>query len=82
MITELLQKLLKHIDTFLMACVLFTILVGLFVLYSASGQSIDKISAQIVNITIALFLMWVVTNIQPQLLERIAPPLYLSLIHI
>lgn len=78
MITEILKKLFKHIDAFLMACVLFTILVGLFVLYSASGQSIDKISAQIINITIALFLMWLVTNVQPQLLERIAPPLYLS----
>jgi rod shape determining protein RodA len=77
MITEMLQNLFKHIDTFLMACVLFTILVGLFVLYSASGQSLDKISAQLVNITIALCLMWLVTNVQPQLLERIAPPLYL-----
>lgn len=77
MLTEILQKLFKHIDRFLMACLLFTILVGLFVLYSASGQNIDKVSAQVVNIMIALLLMWAVSNVQPQLLERIAPPLYL-----
>ena len=76
MINKLLQVLFKHIDSFLMGCLLFTMLVGLFVLYSASGKSIDRVSAQLINITVALVIMWLVANIQPQLLERIAPPLY------
>ena len=75
MINQLLQGLFKHIDAFLMGCLLFTMLVGLFVLYSASGQSFDRVSAQLVNIAVALSVMWLVSNIQPQHLERIAPRL-------
>ena len=76
MINKLLQVLFEHIDSFLMGCLLFTMLVGLFVLYSASGRSIDRVSAQMINIAVALVVMWVVANIQPQLLERIAVPAY------
>jgi rod shape determining protein RodA len=51
--------------------------VGLFVLYSASGQSFQRINAQLINIAVAFGLMWLVTNIQPQHLERVAPALYI-----
>lgn len=77
MISQLLQGLFKHIDSFLMGCLLFTILVGLFVLYSASGQNFERVSAQLVNIAIALSILWLAANVQPQLLERIAVPVYL-----
>jgi rod shape determining protein RodA len=77
MFNQFLQSIFKHIDTFLMGCILFTMLVGLFVLYSASGQSFERINSQLINIAVAFGLMWVVTNIQPQHLERIAPALYL-----
>lgn len=77
MITEMLQTIFKHIDSFLMGCLLFTILVGLFVLYSASGQSVERISAQLINIAVALSIMWAVANVQPQHLERIAVPAYI-----
>ncbi len=77
MISKLLHGLFRHIDSFLMGCLLFTILVGLFVLYSASGENIERVSAQLINIAVALVALWVVSNIQPQLLERAAPPLYL-----
>jgi rod shape determining protein RodA len=77
MISQLLQGLFKHIDAFLMGCLLFTILVGLFVLYSASGQSFERVSAQLVNIAVALSVMWLVSNIQPHQLEGIAVPAYL-----
>ncbi len=76
MISQILQGLFKHIDSFLMSCLLFTLLVGLFVLYSASGQSFDRVSAQLVNISVALAVMWLAANIPPQHLERIAVPLY------
>lgn len=77
MFSTILQRMFKHIDSFLMACLLFTMLVGLFVLYSASGQSFGRISAQLINIGVAFLLMWLVANIQPQHLERIAIPAYL-----
>jgi rod shape determining protein RodA len=77
MFNQLLQSIFKHIDTFLMGCILFTMLVGLFVLYSASGQSFERINAQLINIAVAFGLMWLATNVQPQHLERIAPALYI-----
>jgi rod shape determining protein RodA len=77
MFNQFLQSIFKHIDTFLMGCILFTMLVGLFVLYSASGQSFQRINAQLINIAVAFGLMWLVTNIQPQHLERVAPALYI-----
>lgn len=77
MISQLLQGLFKHIDSFLMGCLLFTMLVGLFVLYSASGHNFERVSSQLVNIAVALSIMWLAANVQPQLLERIAVPVYL-----
>ncbi len=76
MLNKLAQRFFKHIDSFLISCLLFTLLVGLFVLYSASGQSFGRVSAQVINISVALSTMWIVANIQPQLLERIAVPIY------
>ena len=61
-----------------MACLFFTLLVGLFVLYSASGQSLSRVSAQGINIVVALSLMWVAANVPPIKLERIALPLYVA----
>jgi rod shape determining protein RodA len=77
LISQLLQNLFKHIDSFLLGCLLFTILVGLFVLYSASGHSFERVSSQLINIAVALCIMWLVASIQPQFLERIAVPVYL-----
>ncbi|WP_334108224.1 rod shape-determining protein RodA [Methylobacillus sp.] len=76
MLNKLVSGLVKHIDGFLMGCLLVTIIVALCVLYSASGQSMDKISAQMVNICVAVTLMWIAANVSPQLLERIALPAY------
>ncbi len=76
MTSRLLQGLFKHIDAFLMSCLLFTMLVGLFVLYSASGQNMERASAQLINIAVALVMMWLAANIQPHHLERIAVPAY------
>lgn len=77
MINQILQNMFKHIDAILMSCLLFTLLVGLFILYSASGQNFDRVSAQLINITVAVIAMWLVANVQPQLMERMALPLYL-----
>jgi rod shape determining protein RodA len=76
MIKSFLKRFSAHIDPFLMACVMLTLLTGLVVLYSASGQSLDRVSGQMVNILIAMSVMWVASNIPPQHLERISLPLY------
>ena len=76
MFNQILQGVIKHIDSFLLTCLLFTLLVGLFVLYSASGHSVERISAQLINIAVAFSVMWVVANISPNKLEQIAVPAY------
>ncbi|MEE9332089.1 MAG: rod shape-determining protein RodA [Methylophilaceae bacterium] len=76
MINQVFQRIFSHIDSILLSCILFTLLVGLFVLYSASGQSFDRVNAQITNIIIAIVGMWLVANVQPQHMERMALPLY------
>lgn len=60
-----------------MVCLFFTLMVGLFVLYSASGQSVARIYGQGINIIVALSFMWVAANIAPNQLERVALPLYI-----
>ena len=50
MISKLFDIVGKHIDAFLMACLFFTVLLGLFVLYSASGQNIARVYGQGLNI--------------------------------
>ncbi|MDD2832513.1 MAG: rod shape-determining protein RodA [Methylotenera sp.] len=77
MINRLFHLLFKHIDSFLMACLFFALLLSLFVLYSASGQSFSRVYAQGINMSVALAVMWAVANISPQNLERAARPLYL-----
>ncbi len=77
MINHIIHRLFKHIDTILMGCILFTLLVGLLVLYSAAGQNFSRVNAQLINIAVAITGMMLVSNVQPQHLERMALPLYL-----
>ena len=77
MINQLFSRLVRHIDAFLMGCLILTLMLGLFVLYSASGQNMGRIGAQLSNIGVAIMVMWIAANIPPQHLERSAPPLYI-----
>jgi len=77
MINEIFNRLFRHIDTILMGCILFTLLVGLLVLYSASGQNFSRVNAQLINIAVAFVGVLFVSNVSPQHMERMALPLYL-----
>lgn len=77
MINQVFNRFFRHIDSILLSCVLFTLLVGLFVLYSAAGQSFAKVNAQLINISVAAIGMLLAANIAPRHLERMALPLYL-----
>lgn len=76
MISGWFKRFTQHIDGYLMGIVLLTLLVGLLVLFSASGQSLTKVLNQLANIGVALSLMWLFANIPPHHLERVALPLY------
>lgn len=76
MIKAIFKRITAHVDPFLMSCILLMLLTGLVVLYSASGQSLERVSGQMINMLVAFGVMWVASNIPPQHLERIALPLY------
>jgi rod shape determining protein RodA len=76
MISLSLKRLTVHFDQFLLVVLTLTLLVALFILYSASGQSMERMTAQAVNILVALAVLWVFANIPPHHLQRAALPLY------
>ncbi|MGQ2966098.1 FtsW/RodA/SpoVE family cell cycle protein, partial [Methylophilus sp.] len=77
MIRQLIVRFIRHIDSILLATVLMVLVVALMVLYSAAGQSLTKVNAQIINIIIMMAVMLLVANTQPLLIERIAFPVYI-----
>ena len=46
--------------------------VGLVTLFSATDQSVARVTSQVVSLGFALVLMWIVANIPPQTLSRVA----------
>ena len=69
--------LTRRIDTFLLVVSLAIVGVGLITLFSATDQSLPRLSNQAVSLAFSLLLMWIFANIPPQTLARAAVPLYL-----
>ena len=67
----------EHIDGPLLGAVLLLMGVGLTVLYSASNAGWARVSSQMVNLLVALTVMWVVANVPPHFLMRLAAPLFI-----
>src|SRR5260221_13403600 len=79
MISRIFEVLTRRIDGPLMAALALTLGLGLAVLYSASGgSSVDRAFAQGRNLPLAIFALWLFAQIQPQMLMRLALPVYLS----
>lgn len=77
MISRLFYILSRRIDGPLMVALVLTLALGLTVVYSASGgASFDRVIGQGRNIAIAAAALWVVANIPPQALMRLAVPVY------
>ena len=68
--------LAEHVDGILLAAVLALLTLGLIVLYSASNAGWVRVSGQMVNIAVALTVMWIVANVPPHALMRLALPLF------
>ena len=66
----------RNIDGILLGFVMALMGVGLVVLISASNLGAPRITAQLVNMLIALGVLWVFANIPPHYLLRLAFPLY------
>ncbi len=70
------NRFLGRFDGWLLAFSGALAVLGLVVLYSASGQDMDRVGDQLRNIAIALLVMCVVVHLSPKWLEQIAVPLY------
>jgi len=70
------RLLTAHIDGPLLAAVLLLMAAGLTVLYSASNAAWPRVSGQMMNMLVALAVMWVCANIPPHFLMRLALPVF------
>ncbi|MCE9633091.1 MAG: rod shape-determining protein RodA [Methylophilales bacterium] len=76
LLSRWIQHITKHLDQTLFGMLLLLMLIGLIVLYSASGQSAGLMAKQGLNLLIAFSCMCLFANISPQRLEIAALPLY------
>jgi rod shape determining protein RodA len=77
LLARLWDRLAASIDTSLMVIATLILAVGLATLYSATYENPARLQSQIVNIVVALVVMWVVSRVPPQTLMRLAVPVYL-----
>jgi rod shape determining protein RodA len=75
-INRLYAYLVKHLDRYLLTLVAILLVMGLLILYSASGATLERVAAQMANICAALVVMWIAANVPLHYLSRIALPLY------
>jgi rod shape determining protein RodA len=78
MIRRIWSFLAGNIDGLLLFGVTLLLTLGLGVLYSASGESLGKVNSQLINLAVAAGAMWLVANVPPQHLARLAVPMYLA----
>ncbi len=74
---RLMLFLTRHIDGVLLSAILLMMFTGLLVLLSASNVNFTRTSGQLVNMLIALGVMWLFANIPPHVLQRLALPVFL-----
>jgi len=70
------EFLSRRVDSFLLGVALTIAGVGLITLFSAADQSLARVWSQVWSLGFALLLMWIVANIPPPTIARVAVPLY------
>jgi rod shape determining protein RodA len=73
---RIVRYLTQHVDGWLFGAMLMLMLVSLVTIFSASNQSLARISGQLINMTAALTIMYIVANISPHVYQRVALPAY------
>jgi rod shape determining protein RodA len=74
---RLFQRIAAPIDGWLLLFVVLVSCVSLVTVYSASNQSMDKVTGKLMSVVVALVIMWLVANLRPSQLMALAPPIYL-----
>lgn len=72
------EALTRCLDPWLFACALALAGVGLVTLFSAADQSVARVTSQAGSLCLAIVIMWLVANVPPQTLARVAVPLYVA----
>ena len=75
-ISHWLRNALSHLDAILLALVLGVLIISAAVVFSASGQSMPRLSGHLINMALALGVMVILANMPPHLLARVGPALY------
>jgi rod shape determining protein RodA len=75
-INRLVTFLTRHLDPFMIAVVAALLGIGMVVLYSASGQNFSRVGGQLMNMGVAVTVMWIAANVPPQHMARLALPVY------
>lgn len=76
MIDKIIGFFTRHLDPFLMIVVAALLGIGMVVLYSASGGNFSRVGGQLLNVGVAVTVMWIAANVPPQHLARLALPVY------
>jgi rod shape determining protein RodA len=76
MIRRIWKFLAGHVDGPLLGAAMLLVGIGLLTLYSAADGNWPRVSAQLLNLGVALAVMWAVANVPPRHLMRVAVPLY------
>ncbi|MCL6269124.1 rod shape-determining protein RodA [Sansalvadorimonas sp. 2012CJ34-2] len=67
-----------HLDPVLLLMLLGICSVGLFILYSASGQNLDMVMRQAIYMVVGFVTLFIVAQIPPRFLQRLAPIAYVG----
>ncbi len=78
MIRQMLGRLVRNLDPWMLLFVLLVFTYSLLVLYSASNRDLDRVLARFVHLGLACSVMWVIASIPQQTLMRLALPFYLG----
>lgn len=77
MLKTLYEWMIRPIDGYLFSLLLVITLISLTVLYSASGQSLDRLNGQVINFTVGFIVMWTFSNMPVRYLQNLALPTYI-----
>ena len=72
MIPRILNRLFSHFDGPLLGLLILLLLASTAVVFSASGESSERLISHLTNISVALFAMLLVSHIPPQRLMQFA----------
>lgn len=79
LINSLFNLVARRLDGPLSIVIVILVSLSLVVIYSASGgSSLDRALGQLRNFAVAVTAMWIVANIPPQTLMRLALPIYIG----